>query len=138
MLSPLVYGSFPRLGLPTDKPSPSIYQRTNKLQKATEAMTTHFAKSQVSAAVRTSNGPDSSYIHNAATGSHVIVYILEIDNCDGPFSLLALDGETCKVMLLPPSRPKKFRTTVVKRFIVDVDETSNDTRKNHIHTNTTE
>ena len=29
---------------------------------------------------------------------------------------------TCTVLLPPPSGPTKFRTTVVKRFLVDTDE----------------
>lgn len=115
----LVYGALPRLGFPNDPPTPSTFQRAIALRKATEAMTKYFAKSQVSNAVRTRNGPDTSDIHSAPIDSHVLVYRPEIDKWDGPFSLLDIQGETCTVLLPPPSGPKQFRTTVVKRFIPD-------------------
>lgn len=34
----LVYGALPRLGLPSEKPTPSTFQRVLALRKATEAM----------------------------------------------------------------------------------------------------
>lgn len=48
----LVYGALPRLGLPTDKPTPSIYQRARAVRKTTEEMSKYFAKRQVTDALR--------------------------------------------------------------------------------------
>ena len=88
-------------------------------RKATEAMSKYFAKSQVSAAVRTRNGPDTSDLHSAPLDSHVLVYRPELDKWEGPWPLLDIQGETCTVLLPPPSGPTPFRSTVVKRFISD-------------------
>lgn len=118
----LVYGALPRLGFPNECPTPSTFQRAVALRKATEAMSKHFAKSQVSTAVRTRNGPDTSDIHSAPLDSHVLVYRPELDRWDGPWTLLDIQGETCTVLLPPPSGPTKFRTTVVKRFIPALDD----------------
>lgn len=121
----LVYGALPRLGFPNDPPTQPTFQRAIALRKATEAMTKHFSKSQVSSAVRMRNGPDTSDIHSAPIDSHVLVYRPELDKWDGPFMLLEIQGEACTVLLPPPSGPKQFRTTVVKRFIPDNKSTDN-------------
>lgn len=117
----LVYGSLPRLGFRTDKPTPPTFQRAVALRKATEAMSKHFAKSQVSNAVRTRNGPDTSHIHSAPLKSHVLLYRPERDGWDGRWPLLDIQGETCKAILPPQTGPKQCRTTVVKRLIPDDD-----------------
>lgn len=84
-------------------------------------MSKNFAKLQVSSAVRTRNGPDTLDIHTAPLNSNVLVYRPEVDKSDGAWSLLDIQGETCTVLLPPPSGPTKLRTTVVKRFIKDDD-----------------
>lgn len=98
----LVCSTLPRLGSTSDKPPPSMNQRPAVLCKATEAMSRNFTNSQVFYAVRTRNGLDTSGIHSAPIGFHVLVYRLELDFWDGPFLLLEMKGETCTI-LLPPS-----------------------------------
>lgn len=40
----LLYGTLPRLGFPTEKPAPSIYQRAVAVKKATDEISRIFAK----------------------------------------------------------------------------------------------
>lgn len=58
----LVYGTLPRLGFSTDKPTPSMQKRSTALRKAKQEMSKHFARCQISAATRTRNGPNTSDI----------------------------------------------------------------------------
>lgn len=115
----LVYGALPRLGLSSDPPKPSTFKRAVAVQKATSEISKHFARRQVSAAVRTRNGPETSDVHTAPIDSHVLVYRPEKDLWDGPYTLFDVQGETCTVLLPPPSGPSNFWSTVVKRFIPD-------------------
>lgn len=110
----LVYGALPRLGFPSDPPTPSMYQRAVALQKATNEMSKYFAKSQINGALRCRNGPDTTNIHLTPIGSKVLVYRDRSKKWEGPFPLLGIDGETCTVST--HSGPTRFRTTVVKRF----------------------
>lgn len=128
----LVYGALPRLGFPTDRPTPPTFQRAVALRKATEAMTKHFAKTQVSSAVRTRNGPDTSDIHTAPIDSHVLFYRSELDRWDGPYALLEIKWKTCTVLLPPPSVPKEFLSTVVKRFIPEIGNESTPSQPNNL------
>lgn len=75
----LVYRCLPRLGLPTDHPSPSTIQRAIALRKATAAMSELFSKSQISSALNTRNGPVTTDIRSAPLGCKVLVYRPEID-----------------------------------------------------------
>lgn len=115
----LVHGVLPRFGLPTDMQSPSMYQRAAAPRRATEAMTKYFAKNQVSTSIYTRNGPDTSDIHTVPIDSHVLVYHPELDRREGPVTLLAINGESCTVLIPPPSGPKNFRSTVVKGYLTD-------------------
>lgn len=111
----LVYGALPRLGLPNDAPTPSTFKRAVALKHATNEVTKYFAKRQVKDALRTRNGPDTSDVHKAPIGSHVLVYRPKKDRWEGPYALLGIDGETCSVLL--PTGPTPFRSTVVKRHV---------------------
>ena len=111
----LVFGALPRLGLPTDKPTPSTYQRAIALRKATTAMSRHFASRQVRYAMNARNGPVVTDIHNTPIGAHVLVYRPYKDKLEGPQSLLDVSSEDVTVLL--PSGPTKFRSTVVKPFL---------------------
>lgn len=132
----LVYGALPRLGLPSDPPTPSSFKRAVAVRKATQEISKHFARRQVSAAVRTRNGPDTSDIHSAPIDSHVLVYRPEKDIWEGPYTLLDMQGETCTVLLPPPSGPSNFRSTVVKRFIPDEHPQNTEEDQQASNTNT--
>lgn len=73
----LVYRALPRLGLPTHMVISSTYQRAVAFRKVTEALLNHAAKTQVSSAVRSRNGPDTLDIHSARIYSHMLVYLQE-------------------------------------------------------------
>lgn len=75
----LVFGALPRLGLPSDPPTPSTFKRAVALRKATAAMSKHFAARQVRDALSTRNGPDVTDIHNTPVGAPVLVYRPEKD-----------------------------------------------------------
>lgn len=71
----LVYGALPHFGLTTNNTTLSTYQRAVSLCKTTEAVSNHFAKTEVSSAVRKRNGPDTSEIFSASIGTPVRLYI---------------------------------------------------------------
>lgn len=79
-------------------------------------MSSHFARSQVSEAVQTRNELDTSEIHNALMNSHAIVYSLEKDTWEGPFSIVYIHREDFTLLLSPPAGLSIFVTTVVKRY----------------------
>ena len=70
----LVYGAFPRLCFPSDKPAPGIYERSVAARKATEEMTLRFALRQLKAALRSRNGPETANIKNTTLGYNLLVY----------------------------------------------------------------
>lgn len=80
VLTLLVFGALPRTGLPKKKPTSSTFQRAVALPKTIERITKHFTNRQVKDEMRTQNGPDVTDIHNAPTGSRVLVYHPEKDN----------------------------------------------------------
>lgn len=121
-----VYGALPRLGFNTDKSTPTMQQRAISVRKATQEMTKHFARTQISGATRTRNGPDTSDIRNAPVNTPVLVYRPGIDTWDGVFRLQWFDGEDCYVLLPPPSGLIKFRSTVVKRYLEPESTTGNE------------
>lgn len=61
----LVFGTLPMLGLSTNQPTPSIFERVVALWKATEAMSRQFAKRQVRDPMTARNGPVVTDIYNA-------------------------------------------------------------------------
>lgn len=74
VLTLLVFGALPRLGLPTDRPTPSTFERAAALRKAISAMSKDFAKRQARVALNTRNGSEVSDIHKAPIGFPVLVY----------------------------------------------------------------
>lgn len=102
----LVFGAMPRLGLPNNLPNSSTFNRARALRHVSDALSRR-------------NGPDVSDIHKTPIKSHVLVHWPKKGKWDGPFALLNLKGEDTIVLLPSPSGPTKFRTTVVKPFIVD-------------------
>ncbi len=108
----LVFGAFPRM-TDLDDPVPTISQRATAIRKAIEEITKIRAKLQVNTALNTRNGPITEHIHDLPINSDVLVQ-REQGGQKGPFKLLNITGETCKVLL--PSGPTDFRSTVVKPF----------------------
>lgn len=119
----LVFGALPRLGLPTDPPTPSTFKRAIALRKATKAMSKHFSSRQVKDALKVRNGPDVTEIHKTPIGAPVLIYRPEKDKWEGPYSLLEINGED--VIALLPKGPTKFRSTVVKPFLSPTDTGAN-------------
>lgn len=93
----LVYGSLPRLGLPTDKPAPGTYERAVAVRKASEQMSRYFAQRQLKDALYSRNGPYVLDIHKTPLCGKVIVYRTKNNSKHGSFKLLGIDGETCTV-----------------------------------------
>lgn len=59
----LVFEALPQLGLPTDNPSKSTFQRTDSLRNATAAMSKQFAKRRARGALHRRSGPDVTNTH---------------------------------------------------------------------------
>lgn len=114
---PLVFGAFPRLGLPTDGVTPPTLDLVVALWKTSVTMSKHFASREVRQAMTTRNRPDLSKTHKTLIGHPVLVYRLVKDNWNGPFSPLKIRGED--IMKFSPEREAKFDSTVVKPYVTD-------------------
>jgi hypothetical protein len=68
------------------------------------------------------NGPDTSAILDLLLQSDVRVW-REKDGWQGPYKLLATSGETYTINM--PHGPANFRSTVVKPYFTDRDQTPN-------------
>src|SRR5436190_20856111 len=77
------------------------------------------AQRQVDNALNQRNGPSITAIHDLLINSDVLVWregnTGQSGKWTGPFKLLGVDRETCKVQL--PSGPTNFRTTTVKPYL---------------------
>ena len=74
------------------------------------------AKMAVNNALNTRNGPNTESLHQLSLNSKVLVY-REPGNWTGPFTLLSITGETCKVRVSARvARISEFRSTHVKPF----------------------
>src|SRR5436190_9759606 len=77
------------------------------------------AQRQVNDALNQRNGPSVTAIHDLPINSDVLVWregnTGQSGKWTGPFKLLRIDRETCKVQL--PSGPTDFRTTTVKPYL---------------------
>jgi hypothetical protein len=62
------------------------------------------------------NGPDTKITLDLPLQSDVRVW-REKDGWQGPYKLLATEGETCTINM--PYRPTKFRSTVVKPYLTE-------------------
>ena len=109
----LVFGTIPRLSM-KDAPSPTIQQRAKAIEKAMHAVAELNARYQVNRALATRNGPDVLPLHDLAIGHDVLVWRAHKKSWTGPYQLLGVDGETCKVKTNDGT--KEFRSTVVKPF----------------------
>src|SRR5277367_3233693 len=102
-----------------DPPAPSITQRATAIKRAMEEVSKIRAQRQVDNALNQRNGPSVTAIHDVPLNSDVLVWregnAGQSGKWTGPFKLLGIDRETCKVQL--PSGPTDFRTTTVKPYL---------------------
>ena len=112
----LVFGAFPRM-THIDPPAPSIAQRATAIKKAMSKVTKLRMQRQVTDALRTRNGPSTDDIHTISLGSDILVWRVHEKSWNGPYKLLAIEGETATIEL--PHGPTVFRTTNIKRYTKD-------------------
>jgi hypothetical protein len=114
----LVFGAYPRMST-LDPPAPTITQRATAVRKAMAEVAKIRAERQVNNALNQRNGPSVEAIHDLPLNSDVLVWregnTGHSGKWSGPFKLIGLERETCKVQL--PSGPTDFRTTVVKPYL---------------------
>lgn len=111
----LVFGAALHLGFPTDAPTPSKFNRATALRKDLTAMTKQFASRQIQHALKTGIGPDGIEIHQTAIGAPVLVFRLEKDRWEVPFTLLHIKEET--IVVVTSKEAQNFRSKVVKPYI---------------------
>lgn len=85
-----VYGALPRLGLPTNKLSTSVFEQAVSVRKASEAMSRYFSKCQLLDALKHWNGPDVFEIHNTPIGAKLLTYRRKTNASEGPIILLVI------------------------------------------------
>jgi hypothetical protein len=114
----LVFGAYPRM---TDDSPPSfnVVQRAEAIRKATSEARRALAKRQVRNALSARNGPDTTPLHTLPLQSKVRVW-KEKDGWQGPFELIAVEGETCTVAN-EAGVTSKFRSTIVQPYLEDKD-----------------
>lgn len=108
----LVFGAYPRM-LRLDPPAPSIATRAKAIQKAMAEVSKLRLQKQVTAALRTRNGP-ASIAQNIPLGTEILVWRTHRKQWEGPFKLLSLERENAVVQL--PSGPTTFRSTSIKPY----------------------
>ncbi|KHJ31985.1 hypothetical protein EV44_g3850 [Erysiphe necator] len=106
----LVFGAFPRISN-IDPPAPSIAKRASAIRKAMLEVSKLRAKRQVTDALRTRNGPVTSDI---PIGSDVLVWRVHENSWNGPYKILAINGETTTVQM--PHGPANLRSTNIKFY----------------------
>ena len=114
----LVFGAYPRMSN-LDPPAPSVAERATAIRKAMVEIAKLRAKKLVNNALHHRNGPDTTLVHDLPLNSEVLVWregnTGQGGKWTGPYNLLAIDGETCKVQL--PNGPTSFRSTTVKPYL---------------------
>jgi len=109
----LVFGAYPRIG-ENDPPTASVVQRAKAVKLAMKEVRRLLAKRQVQDALAMRNGPNTQPTLDLPIGSMVKVY-REKRGWTGPYKLLSIDGETCRIEMQRGS-PVNFRTTVVRPY----------------------
>ncbi len=116
----LVFGAYPRMS-EFDSPTPTITQRATAIKNAMKEVRKVRAERQVADALNQRNGPGPmvSVVHDLPLDSDVLVWregnVGHSGKWTGPYKLLAIENETCKVQL--PSGPTNFRITTVKPYL---------------------
>ena len=122
----LVFGAYPRMhGM--DPPVPTIIQRAAAIEKAIEQVRKIRAENQVIDALNTWNRPLVDLIHDLPLNSDILIWRKDnaerIGKWTGLFKLLGIKDETYLIYLL--SGPTQFRSTIVKPYLVDDNNTQN-------------
>ncbi|KAI0995528.1 hypothetical protein K3495_g12651 [Podosphaera aphanis] len=113
----LVFGAYARM-VETDPPAITVSQHAMAIKKAMEEVGKLRAKQQVKAALNQRNSPNADHIHSLPIGSQVLVW-REKGGWDGPYTLLAINKETCKIQLA--NHISEFRATVVKPYLEETE-----------------
>src|SRR5580692_13095646 len=97
------------------------------------------AQKQVNNALNQRNGPSVTPIHDTPLNAPVLVWregnTGRSGKWTGPFKLLGIDGETCRVLL--PNGPTDFRSTVVRPYhIPEAQDNNNQEPKERNNTST--
>jgi hypothetical protein len=120
VLTLLVFGAYPRMHV-MDLPASSIIQRAMTIEKAMIEIRKFRVERQIADALNTRNGPIVTPVHDLSLNSDVLVWresnASQRDKWTGPFKLLDIDDETCKIAL--PSEPTDFRSTVIKPLLIE-------------------
>ncbi|KAI0994211.1 hypothetical protein K3495_g13971 [Podosphaera aphanis] len=109
----LVFGTYPRISN-IDAPTLSTVERARSIKSAMAEVAKLHARRQVKDALRQRNGPTTSQLHDTPIGLSVLVWRIHEKKWKGPYKLLAIKDETCKVQL--SNGPTEFRTTIVNPF----------------------
>jgi len=116
----LVFGAFPRMA-ESDAPSATVTQRAQAYRKAIEEIKKRRAERQISDALNTRNGPNTTALHDLPLNSQVLVWregiATQPGHWAGPYNLLNIEGETCTINIR--SGPTEFRSTSVKPYLTD-------------------
>lgn len=123
----LVFGAYPRI-TDASPPSPDITRRAAAITKAMSELRKMQAARQVTEALAARNGPTTSATAQLPLLSQVRVW-REKKGWQGPYQLLAVDGETLTIAL--PHGPARFRSTVVKPFYTDDTAAPTETPQEH-------
>ena len=115
----LVFGAYPRMA-EIDPPAATITQRAAAIKLAMKEVRRCYASRQVTDALRTRNGPRTQHLQGLPINSKVLVWRKK-EKWTGPWKLLSMEGETCKVEL--QNGPTTFRSTVVKPYYEETDKT---------------
>jgi len=97
-------------------PSPSVIARAEAIRTAMKEVRQLHAKRQIRDALAMRNGPSTTETLELPLQSDVRVW-REKDGWNGPYKLIAIDGETCTIQMI--YGPTNFRSTVVKPFYTE-------------------
>lgn len=114
----LVFGAYPRM-VESDPPSPTMAHRAAAVAKASEEVRKFYSARQVADALSQRNGPNTTHLHDLPINSLVLVW-REKGEWDGPFILLGMEGENCRIEL--PHGQRTFRSTAVKPYYSNDDD----------------
>jgi hypothetical protein len=109
----LVFGAFPRISS-AYAPSLTTTQRAKAIKEAMSSLAKLRAERKVTDALRLRNGPNVEGLHDLTLGSEVLVYRTTDDRWHGPYTLLGIEGSTCKLQI--DQKVKDFRITDVKPY----------------------
>jgi hypothetical protein len=111
-----------------DPPTPSMTQRATAIKRAIDEISKIRATRQVNDAIHQRNGPSVTAVHDLPLNSRVLVWregsAGHGGKWTGPFTLIGISGETCRVQL--PSGSTDFRSTVVKPYYQPQDDETGD------------